>query len=264
MMEQFNDPHWTNHLPKIMFNLNTQTSRTTSFTPYEILFSKKANTGTVKEVKDIEEVEEEIDDDNKENEDDDNKENEDDNNKENEDQEQTIEKLSKANEIRTKVNARQDKCAAKMIKQHDHRKNKTTTEFKLGDYVSVLIPRIDRGGSDLPRIPGVVHKKSGEKDFRYQVKTIYGVLDKYLRTCDLEKYNGLVETDANKNNSITLREAARLASNRAMDLSEAVVNCNCNGSCVNDGRCRCFKGNKLCNSHCHLKSKMSCSNCKNR
>ena len=39
MMEQFNDPHWTNYLPKIMFNLNTQPSRAPGFTPYEILFS---------------------------------------------------------------------------------------------------------------------------------------------------------------------------------------------------------------------------------
>ena len=55
--------------------------------------------------------------------------------------------------------------------------------------------------------------------------------------------------------NLKLRQGARLASNRAMYLSEAVVN---------DGRCRSFKGNKLCNSNCHLKSKMSCNNCKNR
>ena len=134
---------------------------------------------------------------------------------------------------------RQGKNADKMIKQHDHRRNKSTREFKIGDTVSVLIPRIDRGGSDLPRLPSRVLKISGQKDFMYQIITKYGIIDNYLRICDLEPYHGLVE-DKIKDN-ITLREAARLAANRVVDLKDAVVSCNCNGPCNEDNRCSCYK-----------------------
>ena len=49
----------------------------------------------------------------------------------------------------------------------------------------------------------MIEKKSEEKDYRYQVKTINGVLDNYFRKCDLGKCNGLVEIDKNKTNTIT-------------------------------------------------------------
>ncbi|RNA39627.1 hypothetical protein BpHYR1_026382 [Brachionus plicatilis] len=54
------------------------------------------------------------------------------------------------------------------------KRNKRTSEFDEGDKVSVLIPRIDRGGSDLPRLPGFIGQKSGEF---YEIVTEFGILN---------------------------------------------------------------------------------------
>jgi hypothetical protein len=39
-----------------------------------------------------------------------------------------------------------------------------------------LKPRVDRGGSDMPRLPGQIIKKSGEKDIFYKIANVYGIL----------------------------------------------------------------------------------------
>ncbi|CAF0919694.1 unnamed protein product [Brachionus calyciflorus] len=38
--------------------------------------------------------------------------------------------------------------------------------------VTVLIPKIDRGGSDLPRLPGIISRKTGEKDVFHEIVSI--------------------------------------------------------------------------------------------
>ena len=102
----------------------------------------------------------------------------------------------------------------------------------MGDAVSVLIPRIDRGGSDLPRIPGIIVRKSHE---HYEIITQYGVLNDCLLASELEDYNGLINFDPKAiTNKISLREAARLAGNREKDLRLIELKCNCNGKCVNE------------------------------
>jgi hypothetical protein len=93
--------------------------------------------------------------------------------------------------------------------------NKKIVEFKIDDCVSVQIPRIDRGGTDLPRIPGIVVKVSTHKETFYQVKTQYGILNDMLRASDLEMYYGVIDV-ANVTNMVALTTTAQLASNRDM------------------------------------------------
>ena len=77
-----------------------------------------------------------------------------------------------------------------MIKKHDHKRNKISHVFKIGDNVTVKIPRIDRSGTDLKRLPCKVCIVSDHKQKFYHILTQYGILnDKYCES-DLELYSG--------------------------------------------------------------------------
>ena len=54
------------------------------------------------------------------------------------------------------LNINKEKNAQMMIAKHDHKKNKSTIEFNVGDNITVKIPRIDRAGTAFPRLPGKV------------------------------------------------------------------------------------------------------------
>ena len=61
-----------------------------------------------------------------------------------------------------------------MEKKHDHKRNKRTIEFSVGDPVSVGIPPIDSVGCDFPHLPCFISeiKKSGEF---YQLTSLFGI-----------------------------------------------------------------------------------------
>ena len=89
-----------------------------------------------------------------------------------------------------------------------------------------------------------------------------------MRAGDLDPYSGVVAVNlddySSKYKYIGLREAATLFSKNTLGNDQGIVSsiCNCNGKCMNDKRCSCFKANKLCTSHCHLKSiEKNCINC---
>ncbi|CAF1028158.1 unnamed protein product [Brachionus calyciflorus] len=166
-------------------------------------------------------------------------------------QEKEKEDDNRAKSIREKVNKNQEKNAELMERKHNKKRNKRTLEFELDDKVTVLIPRIDRGGSDLPRIPGIILRKTGDKDIFHEIVCKFGILNEKLRACDLEPFEGLLEFDHKTiKNKISLREAARLNSNRLIDLKNTQNVCKCSGKC--DGRCSCFRSKQKCGSHCHL------------
>jgi hypothetical protein len=67
-------------------------------------------------------------------------------------------------------------------------------------------------------------------------------------------------TKVSEMKKISLRQAANLAANREQDAVAKEVICDCNGPCL-DNRCKCFKANKKCSSHCHIKTtKKLCEN----
>jgi transposase InsO family protein len=260
---------WPYLLPQIMFNLNTQRHSAAKATPYEIVFGKNVNVGCIKQIEDKSDSADYEDDDSENNpigdlildnvdedESDDN-DCDDESNDENDENEDTVFNNStvQSKNLRARVSALQEKNVEVMERKHNRKRNKRTLEFEEGDFVTVLKPRVDRGGSDMPRLPGQIIKKSGEKDIFYKIATVYGILDVQYRVYDLEIYHGIIlEKDINKNITISLREAT-LKSNIRTDLPEPIINCNCNGKCTGDGRCKCFKANVKCSSHCHVKSK---------
>ena len=107
--------------------------------------------------------------------------------------------------LRSQVKLNQDKAVEKMENKHNHKRNKKTVTYSVSDSVSVLIPRIDRGGSDLPRIPGVICRISGEF---YEICTKFGKLNDCLRADELEKYHGTLDFDYKTvTNKVSMREA---------------------------------------------------------
>ena len=129
------------------------------------------------------------------------------------------------------------------------------------------IPRIDRGGVDFSRLAGMVVDISAHGDKFMRILTIFGTLKDAYRVEDLEPYVGLVNVDPadyNKN-VVSLREAAQLQARRTSSIEVVNAVCNCNGKCLDDGRCKCFKVGKKCTSHCHLTNKRQipkkCVNC---
>lgn len=43
-----------------------------------------------------------------------------------------------------------------MMDKHDPKRNKKTVAFSIGDGVSVKIPKVDVGGTEMPRLPAIV------------------------------------------------------------------------------------------------------------
>jgi len=143
-----------------------------------------------------------------------------------------------------------------MIKKHDHRRNKKTREYNVKDPVTVKIPRIDHGGVDFPRLPGIVCKISDHGEKFYQILTESGILNDNYRASDLEPFSGLVNVeleDIDTYKKISLKEAAQLQSAKTGSLINVKAVCNCQGICKSDGRCKCWKAGQPCTSHCHLK-----------
>ena len=146
-----------------------------------------------------------------------------------------------------------------MSEKHNKKRNKRTVEFEVGEGVSVLIPAIDRGGSQLPRAPGVICRVIKDHEL-YEICTKYGILQDCLSAGDLESYNGIIDFDYKTiTNKISLRTVSSMIAGRDKDLKDIEVSCNCKSKC-SDLRCGCFKRKLPCNSHCHTKSAHCCEN----
>ena len=184
------------------------------------------------------------------------------NNDETESDEENLEKKiiktrMNSKRIKEMVSNNQGTNALKMSSKHDKKRNKRTIDFAVGDFVSVLIPRIDRGGTDFPRLPGIIRRVTNGKDSLYEVVTKFGILNDKYRSCDLETFSGILDIETTTiTNKITMREAARKAAKRATDLKDAATTCNCTGDCSR-GQCSCFRKNQKCGSHCHLRVKQN-------
>jgi hypothetical protein len=164
---------------------------------------------------------------------------------------------ARARELQDIVNVNQQIAADKMVKKHDNKRNKRTLQFELHEPVSVLIPRIDRGGTDLRRLPGIVTRITEKGEF-YEITSAYGILNDCYRASDLESYHGVLNFDHKTIiNKIALSSAASRAGNRDKHIKQIVVTCNCKLTTCKDARCKCFKNNAKCGSHCHAPSSKS-------
>jgi len=251
-MEQYNTKEWAKLLPKIAYNLNTSKSSTMKFMPFEIVFNKKPNFGDKKTAFDCDKDGNELPCDiagvltppetPNENEVEERMEEEKNNEEKESDDEESEEEIEEETQVRKELRKNKAKNVEKMIKKHDHKRNKKTREFKVGENVSVKIPKIDRGGHNFSRISGKVCKISSHKEAWYHVLTIYGILADRYRASDLEPFSGIVQVNLenyeNSYKEISLREAAQLQGANRGSVEKANVTCNCVGVCYNDGRCK--------------------------
>ena len=128
---------------------------------------------------------------------------------------------------RNLLNSSKSKSREMIIKKHDHKGSKKTIEFEINALVTVKIPRIDRGGTDSNRLPGIFFKVSNHQE-KFSPS---GILADRYRASDLELYCGIVNVTLENNQErykvISLREAAILQSASTDSIEEVNEICNC-------------------------------------
>ena len=97
----------------------------------------------------------------------------------------------------------------------DRYNKKKVQTFKVGDAVSVQIPRIDRAATDLHRLPCIVVARHGNKHFQYRLLCKYGLLESSYPESKLEAFAGAQQMryihDWEEAPVVSLREAAKSA-----------------------------------------------------
>ena len=277
-MEQYKTKKWIELLPLIMYNLNTSKSSSTKFTPFEIVFNKKPNVGNQKQFVECDKTGEE---------------------KEITDSTMAVDEAAldeaaldkdavddvqattsesvqpstssgnvpASNDIEIEDEEDEyedDEDEQQEIDSKRSQLNKITRDFKLKDLVSVRIPRIDRGGTDFKRMPGMTCKVAKHQEKFWSILTQYGALNDKVRTSDLEPYYSIVDVnfeEFSKAKPFSLKEAATLQSSNTGSVDTVNVICNCGTICLKDGRCKCHKAGKAYTSHCHLKMRKGSKKC---
>lgn len=127
---------------------------------------------------------------------------------------------------------------------------KILPELNLGDFVTIEVPKIDRGPLDSHLIGKVVAKRNN----LYQIGTKHGIIKQFQQRASLK----LVEnfTDWEENNTVIALRTASILNSPYGD--QGPSKCNCKNGCKTK-RCACLKLNNRCNSKCH-----SSSMCKNK
>ena len=149
------------------------------------------------------------------------------------------------------------KTALKM--QEKFSKMHKVREFRVGEYVSVRIPRIDRSCTDLLRLPCIVVEVVGKAQSLHRLRCKSGVIQRCYQAGDLEPYRGQydIPLDGWENEPrISLKEAAK---NQAPWNAFTDNKCNCKAEKCDNFRCSCRKNKIYCSNHCHKGNP-----CKNR
>ena len=144
-------------------------------------------------------------------------------------------------------------AASRMANFYNKRKRVKLNDFEKGDCVSVCVPKADRTGTDLPRIPCVIQEVYGHKVKSFVLVTEYGTLRERFRTGDLEAYSGSVKT-GNSDAVISLREAAQKFHHHNKFTKSF---CKCSSAC-HTNRCVCRANGIQCSTRCHHST--TCSN----
>ena len=137
-------------------------------------------------------------------------------------------------------------------------KSKHKLEYEIGEYVKILISKIDRFGTDRPVLPCKVLEKLTYNDtFKYRLGCVSGILNNLYCAGELDPFvvKEYPELDHIPTNNISVREAARNQSSSTGMLTGSM--CKCKTKC-NTNKCCCRKSGAKCGSRCH--SGKSCSN----
>ena len=137
------------------------------------------------------------------------------------------------------------KARAQMSQKYSKRSD--IQHFKMGDIVSLKVPREDRTSTDNRRLFGRILEEP--HPHRYKVLTYSGIIQRLVPTkglgvVDEALWSDIIIPDSTK--VVTLSLAAREGSTSA----RVGISCQCKGLC-NTKRCRCFKEDKKCSAHCH-------------
>jgi hypothetical protein len=118
-------------------------------------------------------------------------------------------------ELNANLRSNAQKAMKKKEIKHNYKRSKKTVVSELANNVSIKIPSIDHGGTELRRMPCVI---SDVKYNKYQLTCQWGILEDLYGSADLEMFNGLLEFDYSQiTNKIGLRSAALAASNGKRD-----------------------------------------------
>ena len=153
---------------------------------------------------------------------------------------------------------------AKRMQSRAGGRQDTYAELTVGTVVSLALANVDRGKTDLRRLPGVVIDVTERKLYRIGVKG--GRLKNCYRRSDLvieigktaRSHEGLADTlnvDWRSLKELSLRQANELVSPVG---GQGMLHCSCTGKCTSD-RCSCKKVGHFCNSRCHAQN----SKCEN-
>jgi hypothetical protein len=274
IMEQRKTKNWPSLLPHVMYTMNTSKSSSTKLMPYEVTFNRKPNRGEAKQFKQFRgdhEIDIEV--------------AADVNADFISDSAATVDSASaatvdvdssdddipissvvtrkesqlKADQIQEQLNRNKVSNGEKMVDKHDHRRNRVTRDFNVGDLVSVKIPRIDRAGTIFKRLEAMVGSiTSHQSERQHRLLTEYGTLNDTYRTGDLEPMLGCalrskVNIDQLNVRMVSMTEAAALQATTIGSLVAVNTLCQCKTGCFQDKRCKCFKAGLKCTSHCHGK-----------
>ena len=138
----------------------------------------------------------------------------------------------------------QRRAAATMVTRYSRRHD--IQVFKIGDLVSIAIPRLDRGPLDNRRVLGRI--KSVPREDRYEVETVHGVVQTLLPTTELlpvpPEIQFQLPTGLSKD--VSLHYIA--AQESATDIVQ--TSCNCKKLCKSR-RCACHNAGLRCSIACH-------------
>ena len=144
----------------------------------------------------------------------------------------------------TAVRVNQAQAAATMVAGYSKRHN--IQVFKIGDLVSMAIPRLDRGPLDDRRVLGRI--RSVPREDKYEVETLHGIVETLLPTTELLPVPSEIQFQ------IPPGEAQRVSVHyiAAQEASSDVVqtSCNCKKLCKSR-RCACRNAGLKCSIACH-------------
>lgn len=129
-------------------------------------------------------------------------------------------------------------------------------ELEEGTYVTVAVPKFDRGPLDRKNLEGIIlDKKNGV----YRIGTKTGALKNWFTRSELTPISAINFNinETPQDRFISLREAC---TEQSMFSGQGFAKCHCQPSKrqCNTNRCACFKTKHLCTSKCH--SSNSCQN----
>jgi hypothetical protein len=153
----------------------------------------------------------------------------------------------------TKTVRSNTKNARRAMKER-HSKDHYIEVFTTGEIVAVKLPVGTRTSTDNKRIYARV--LAAPHDHRYQLQTVWGVVDRLFPVKDLVRVPLSVAASYDIQGpakKLSLKKVAEHASTS----ERVVISCKCKGLCYNK-RCNCFKNQVKCSVHCHSDAEHDC------